>query len=175
MASTAVLTSRAEYDARTAAGERLEYDDGQIIEMPNNDSLQDGIKETLVCELIRQLPRPIVAANEHTFEITPDRVRHPDVALCLTPRSRIARKKFQGAPDLAVEIISPSENAIDLHAKIQLYLENGAKAVWIIWPESRQVDIHQRNQPTRHLDETCVIEGEQPVPAFRLPVAELFG
>jgi len=174
MASTAVLTSRAEYDARTAAGERLEFDDGQVIEMPNNDSLHDGIKETLICELIRQLPPPIVAANEHTFEITPDRIRHPDVALCLERRPRIARKKFQGAPDLAVEIVSPSESAFDLHAKIQLYLENGAKAVWIVWPDSRQIDIHQRDLPTRHLDDTCVIEGEAPIPAFRLAVAALF-
>ncbi|MBM3769631.1 MAG: Uma2 family endonuclease, partial [Acidobacteria bacterium] len=151
MASTAVLTSRAEYDARTEAGERLEFDDGQVIEMPNNDSLHDGIKARLLGELHRQLPEEVVAGNEMAFELVKDRVRIPDIAVCITPRPELAGVRFQGAPELAVEIVSPSESAYDLHAKIQLYLENGAQAVWVVWPDTRQVDIHQAGKPTRHL------------------------
>ena len=106
--------------------------------------------------------------------VEPDLAPLPEATMAQRISRAKQRIKESGAPDLAVEIVSPSENALDLHAKIQLYLENGAKAVWIIWPESRQIDIHQRNQPTRHLDDTCVIEGEAPVPSFRLPVAALF-
>ena len=174
MVATQVLTSRAEYEARTAAGERLEFDDGNIIEMPNNDSIHDGIKETLVCEFLRQLPRPVVAANEQAFEVAPDKIRHPDVALNLQRRPRLSGKKFQGSPDLAIEIVSPSESANDLHAKVRLYLENGATAVWVIWPEGQEVEIHQLNQPTRLIGSNGVIENEEPVPSFRLPVAALF-
>ena len=63
MVATEVLTSRAEYDARTAAGERLEFDEGNIIEMPNSDSLHDRIKAILARQMNRQLPDPIEAAT----------------------------------------------------------------------------------------------------------------
>ena len=174
MVATEVLISRAEYEARTAAGERLEFDDGNIIEMPNNDSLHDRIKAKLVRQLNRQLPDPIEAANEQAFEVAPDRVRHPDVAVCLEPQAGVAGQKLKGAPDLAIEIVSISESAQDLHAKIRLYLETGATAVWVIWPEGQEVEIHQLNQPTRLIGSNGVIENEEPVPSFRLPVAALF-
>ncbi len=174
MVATEVLTSRAEYDARTAAGERLEFDEGNIIEMPNNDSLHDRIKAKLARQLNRQLPDPIEAANEQAFEVATDKVRHPDVAVCLQPQPGVAGQRFKGSPDLAIEIVSPSESALDLHAKVRLYLETGAKAVWVVWPDDREVEIHQRNQPTRLIGPEGIIEGEEPVPAFRLPVAALF-
>jgi hypothetical protein len=43
-----------------------------------------------------------------------------------------------------------------------------------MWPLDREIDIHQRNQPTRHLGPDAVIENEEPVPDFKLPVASLF-
>lgn len=169
-----MFATLSEYERRTADGERLDFDAGRVVQIPESDSVLDGIMARLTGALIRQMPRPALAGNFLTYELAPGRIRHPRIGLVLKPRRRITGVRFQGAPDLAVEIVSSSENALDLHAKIQLYLENGAKAVWIIWPESRQIDIHQHNQPTRHLDETSVIEGEEPVPAFRLPVAALF-
>ena len=174
MIATEVLTSRAEYDARTAAGERLEFDDGNIIEMPNNDSLHDRIKAKLARHLNRQLPDPIEAANEQAFEVASGRVRHPDVAVCLEPQPGVAGQRLRGAPDLAIEIVSNSESAQDLHNKVRLYLDNGAHAVWIVWPEDQEVEIHQRNQPTRLIGREGMIENEQPIPSFRLPVAALF-
>ncbi|MDX2268498.1 MAG: Uma2 family endonuclease [Bryobacter sp.] len=174
MASTATLISRAEYDARTAAGERLDFDDGVIIPMPNNDSLHDGIKLSLARLLNRQLEDPIEAGNELAFEVAPDRVRHPDVAVCLTRRARIAGKRFQGPPDLAIEIVSDSDSAKDLDDKIRLYLKHGARAVWVVWPEDQRIDIHQLGQPVRayHAGET--LANEEPIPSFRLSIAALF-
>lgn len=174
MASTAVLISRFEYDARIAAGERLEYDDGQIIEMPNNDSLHDGIKATLVRQLNRQLDDPMEAANEQAFEVAPNRIRHPDVAVCLQPRPRVAGEKFQGPPDLAIEIVSESDTAQELDLRIRLYLENGAHAVWVVWPQARRIDIHQAHAATRHYEADDTLTGEVPIPAFRLAVAAIF-
>ena len=174
MASTAVSTSRAEYDALTAAGERLEYDEGQTIEMPNNDLLHDVIKGTFVCELVLQLQRKVFAVNEMAFEIAPNKIRHPDVAVLLKKPAGIAGQKLTGSPDLAIEVVSPSENALDLHAKVHLYLQHGARAVWVVWPDTQVVDIHQPNAPTRHIGIDGVIEREEPVPEFRLAVRDLF-
>lgn len=174
MASTAISISRADYDALTAAGERLDYDEGQVIEMPNNDSLHDVIKGKLVRALLRQLPEDVFAASELTFEIAPNKIRHPDVALLLATPVGVAGRKLSGSPDLAIEVVSPTENALDLHAKVHLYLQHGAQAVWVVWPDTQVVDIHQPNLPTRHVDADGVIAGEQPVPEFRLAVRELF-
>ncbi len=174
MASTAILASLDEYDARTAAGERLEFDRGVFIPMPNNDSLHESVKTKLVRQLNRQLDDPIEAGNELTFEVAPSRVRHPDVALLLRPRRAVAGRRFQGAPDLAIEIVSASDSASDLDDKIHLYLANGARAVWVVWPGPQRIDIHQTNQPIRQYHAADTLSGEEPVPQFRLPVSSLF-
>lgn len=174
MGAIAVLVSRAEFDARTAAGERLEYDDGQVIEMANNDSLHEGIKSDLSRELSAQLPRTYDLGAEITFEVTPDCIRQPDISVCLTRPARTLGKKRQGAPDLAIEIVSPSDSAADLDRKIRLYLAHGAKAVWGMWPEAQRLDVHQSGQPTRHYEVTDTIMGEEPIPEFRLALATLF-
>lgn len=174
MVATDELISRGEYNARTAAGERLDFDNGRIIPIPDGDSLRDGIKGHLVSALVRQLPEPIVAGNHLTFEVAPDRIRHPDVALCLVPPPMVAGMLNQGAPDLVIEIVAPSETAVELRRKIRLYLENGAKAVWVVYPVSMDIEIHQPNRPTRLIPSDGVIEGEEPIPAFRISVAELF-
>lgn len=169
-----VSISLAEYDALTAAGERLDYDDGRVVAIAECDSLCEVIKGTLVCELICQLPKHVFAASEITFEIAPNEIRHPDVALLLVKPVGIAGRKLSGSPDLAIEVVSPSENALDLHAKVHLYLQHGARAVWVVWPATQVVDIHQPNAPERHIDINGVIEHEQPVPEFRLAVRDLF-
>jgi len=174
MTTTAVLVSRDEYDARTAAGERLDYDDGVIIPMPNNDALHDRIKAKLARQLNRQLDDPCEAANEQAFEIAPDRVRHPDVAVCLQPRAPTPGRKMQGPPDLAIEIVSDSDIAKELDEKIRQYLNYGARAVWVVWPDDRRIDIHQSGQPTRSYAASQTLANEEPVPTFRLSVAALF-
>lgn len=109
-----------------------------------------------------------------TFEIAPNKIRHPDVAVLLKKPAGVAGRKLSGSPDLAIEAVPPAENALDLHAKVHLYLQHGARAVWVVWPDTKVVDIHQPNEPTRHIEVDGVIEPEQPVPEFRLAVRELF-
>ena len=142
--------------------------------MTDTDSVHDSLMAGLFSELIRQLPPPVAGGNFVTFEVAPDQIRHPDIAICLRPRPRVAGQLFQGAPDLAIEIVSPSDNARDLRLKVRLYLENGATAVWVVWPCDWQIDIHQLGKPTRHLGADNVIEGEEPIPSFRLAVADIF-
>lgn len=58
MAASAILVARSEYDARTVAGERIDYDQGRILPMTNDDAEHDGIKGDLSGVLWRQLPPP---------------------------------------------------------------------------------------------------------------------
>jgi Uma2 family endonuclease len=173
MASAPVLASLAEYEARTAAGERLEYSDGVLLPMPNNDSVHDSIKGGLAMALTRQFPESALVVNEMAFDVTPMNVRHPDVAVLLNRPPRVEGRRVQGAPDLAIEVVSESDTAENLDSRVELYLSHGSRAVWVVWPRARRVDIHQPGKPTRHL-RGGVLAGEEPIPNFRLNLDSLF-
>jgi Uma2 family endonuclease len=173
MATTSTLASLAEYEARTAGGERLEYSDGVLLPMPNNDSVHDLIKGELATALARQLPESALVVNEMAFEVTPANVRHPDVAVLLKRPPRVEGRRVQGSPDLAIEVVSESDTAENLDSRVELYLSNGARSVWVVWPRARRIDIHQPGSPTRHL-RGGVLSGEQPIPDFQLALDSLF-
>lgn len=80
-------------------------------------------------------------------------VRAPDVAFLSRGRSESADLDgwFEGAPDLAVEIVSPSDSAQDLHRKIGQYLAAGSRAVLAVYPLSREVLIHCSDHTIRAL------------------------
>ena len=73
-----------------------------------------------------------------------DLIRIPDVAFVGMDRLLGARKDewIQGSPDLAVEVVSLSNDPEDLAEKIEQYLEFGSREVWIIYPRTRQVHIY---------------------------------
>jgi len=163
----------AEYASRAAAGERIEYSDGIIEPMPNNDSVHDVIKFRLATALARRLPEPALVGNEMAFDVASGYVRHPDVAVLLEPPPMVEHAKVQGAPDLAIEIVSESDTAEKLDERIELYLANGAKSVWVVWPHSRRVDVHQPGEIIRRY-RGGILTGEEPVPGFHLDLDQLF-
>ena len=173
MAAPQVLVSLAEYDARTDAGERLEYTDGVIEPMPNKDSVHDVLKACLNTALARQTGEGVQVVCEMAFALEPDIIRHPDVAVLLREPPTRPGAKVAGAPDLAVEIVSESDYARQLDDRVELYLEHGAQAVWVVWPDKHRIDVHQPGQPTRHLRGGW-LRGEKPVSEFRLDLDTFF-
>lgn len=80
-----------------------------------------------------------------------------------------------GAPDLAVEIASPSQFRPELGAKAWLWLRRGARLVWVVWPERKELDVWtpgQETPRTLHLGDT--VEGGDVLPGFTLSLADLF-
>lgn len=68
----------------------------------------------------------------------PDYVPGPDASFVSQERSATLRKVGayrDGSPDLAIEIISPSNRADEVHAKVQRYLEGGGQGVWVLYPQ----------------------------------------
>jgi len=107
----------------------------------------------------------------------PDTVRAPDVAFVSHSRIERAgafRGYFPGAPDLAVEVLSPSERAADVHAKIGDYLAAGARLVWVIDISRQQVRVHRSLLRPVILEETAMLEGDDVLPGFSVRVARLF-
>lgn len=111
------------------------------------------------------------------LESGPDTVRAPDVAF--VARERISRGGipeafWQGAPDLAVEVLSPSDRRWDMEQKIAQYLRLGVKEVWFVDPAARRFTIYQPHESPRVLDESDTLESAELLPGFQYPLARLF-
>ncbi len=102
----------------------------------------------------------------------------PDVSFLAKERfqglKRPPKKFFDGAPDLLVEILSPSDTVELLHEKIVEYFENGTRLLWVVNPAEQIVLVYHMQQPDRLLRSGEVMDGEQLIPGFTMPVAQLF-
>lgn len=106
-----------------------------------------------------------------------DTVRAPDAAFVRAdrlPAGGMPGGWVPVAPDLAVEVISPSETVTILAEKLADYLAAGTIAVWVVDPERRTVDVHTTSAPTRRLYVGDVLDGAPVLPEFACTVDELF-
>ncbi|OCQ95975.1 hypothetical protein BCD67_23070 [Oscillatoriales cyanobacterium USR001] len=82
---------------------------------------------------------------------------------------------LEGAPDLAVEILSPSNTLEEIDQKIREYFENGSRLVWVINPKQKYILVYRNAQePDRLLKSNDSLDGEEIVPGLNLSVVELF-
>lgn len=120
-----------------------------------------------------------VVAAETGFIVArnPDTVLAPDVAFVskarLTPGVRHV-SYFDGAPDLAVEVVSPWDRLNEVREKAQRFLKHGTKLVWIVDPQSRSVEVHCPNEDPQSLTEQDWLEAGDLLPGFRCQVIDFF-
>jgi Uma2 family endonuclease len=108
----------------------------------------------------------------------PDTVRGPDVAfVCRARVERLAHPEqaFPGAPDLAIEILSPSNTPSNVHAKVADYLSAGSPLVWVLDPGHQRVRIYRTLLAPRTVDGDEELDGEDIVPGFRVMVSGILG
>ena len=104
-------------------------------------------------------------------------LRGPDVFFVQADRilpEEIPDNFAQLAPDLAVEVLSPSESAQELQAKVMDFLEAGTPLVWVVYPKLRQVHAHTPDSPLRIFKAEDALESETVLPGFRCLVSEIF-
>jgi Uma2 family endonuclease len=121
----------------------------------------------------------VVFAGDSGFVLArePDTVRGPDVAFVSKERfdrSGETTKAFEGAPDLAVEVLSPSNTPAAVHAKVADYLAAGTSCVWVVDPEAQTVTVYASLLGPHRLGEAETLEGDDVVPGFRVRVGEIF-
>ncbi len=108
----------------------------------------------------------------------PDTVRAPDAAFVARERVIETEKYAPLAPDLAVEVKSPSDTYEELQAKARFWLDHGVRMVWVALPETRVVEVHEKGQAKGktpvQLSESDTISGGDVLPGFRLAVRECF-
>ena len=108
---------------------------------------------------------------------SPDTVRGPDVSFVTRERFEkvgTSATAFPEAPDLAVEVLSPSNTPASMHGKVADYLAAGTRRVWVIDSETRTVAVYATLLAPRILSTTDFLEGEDVVPGFRVRVSDLF-
>jgi Uma2 family endonuclease len=120
----------------------------------------------------------VVTTAEAGFQIAhePDTVRAPDVAFVRAERIPSGGVKgfFQGAPDLAVEVVSPTDRQSEVAAKVQEWLLAGCSVVWVVDPENRAVTVHRNHSEAVILTTTDTLTGGEVLPDFSMRVAEIF-
>jgi Uma2 family endonuclease len=77
-------------------------------------------------------------------------------------------------PDLAVEVKSPSNTYLQLREKAIYYLKNGARLVWLVFPERQQIEIHTHDAPITTLGIGDTLDGGEVLPGFAMSVADVF-
>jgi Uma2 family endonuclease len=86
-------------------------------------------------------------------------------------------KPIPGVPDLAVEVASPGQQADALAAKARTYLDGGTSLVWVVWPGRQEIDVWRAGRsvgPAAVLTLPDALDGEDVVPGFTYPVADVF-
>jgi Uma2 family endonuclease len=108
----------------------------------------------------------------------PDTVRAPDFAFIRQERiEAIAREGgyIQGAPDLAIELISPNDAYTEVESKVEDWLRAGCRMVVLVNPRSRSLKVYRGRNDMSQLGLSDVFDGGNVVPGFQLPVKRIFG
>lgn len=100
----------------------------------------------------------------------------PDVSFVTSDRANLADESgyHEGAPNLAVEVVSPSESASDLERKTARYLEAGSAAVWVVYPRSKKVEVHLPNRTSFTRGTRDMLDAPFLLQSWQVPVAKLF-
>lgn len=107
----------------------------------------------------------------------PDVVLAPDVLFIRFPRiaaGPLPEKFFDGAPDIAVEVLSPSDTWQEIETKALKYVNHGTSLAWIINPRTQTVTIYKPGPFTLLLKITDTISGESTLPGFSAPLTDFF-
>jgi Uma2 family endonuclease len=125
----------------------------------------------------QRLGRIYAAETGFLIERDPDTVRGPDVSF--VRQERLAEitdpeRHVPFAPDLAVEMVSPSDRPAEVAEKVAAWLSAGTRVVWVIEPGDRTVTVHVGDQPSRTLQPDDTLDGGDCLPGFTCAVADLF-
>ena len=162
--------------------ERYEVIDGVRVEREPMGAFETVLASWL-CHLINSFAggkKLSLAVNEVLFVLNVPRnlKRRPDVAFvpyARWPTPVMARESaWNVVPDLAVEVVSPSNLAEEIDRKITDYFQAGVRLVWVFYPDSGRVYVYQSPTQVSILERTDTLDGGEVLPGFRLPIVRLY-
>ena len=162
--------------------DRCELIRGEVIRVASPGIEHSRIQALVAHHLSRfitaqpQRPGEILTEIDCLIERDPPTIRRPDVAFAT--RERLASdddRRLACAPDLVVEIVSPSDRSGEVADKVQAWLRAGSRAVWVVEPRMSVVVVHRPGRAPLPLGLADAIDGGEVLPGFELAVATLLG
>ncbi len=159
-------------------GYKVERVDGEIVVTPAGWEHED-IAGELVTRLrahVRAKALGKVFGTSAGYDVPRSHnLRSPDVSF-------VSAARFSGtrgvpfpkqAPDLAAEIMSPSDRAARIRKKIDEYLREGVRVVWVFWPDKAKAEIHRPGRAVRIIGGDGHLDGDDVVPGFRVRLRDI--
>jgi Uma2 family endonuclease len=160
---------------------RVELVRGMLVREPRPAAMHGWVQMNLgsmLLEHVRQHGLGDVFSDIGVIlSIDPATVRGPDLAFVSRERLPAGppdRGFLAFAPDLCVEIVSPSNSSAEIHQKVLDYLEGAARLVWVVHPEARTVTEYRSPSEILSLGVGEELNGGDVVPGFRVPVERIF-
>lgn len=166
------------------SGGRAELVQGRVVREPPagfEHGWLAGKAFGLIARFVEGRGLGVVVAAETGFVLSehPPIVRAPDAAFVAAQRLPVGTTRIKGfarlAPDLAVEVLSPSNTAAEITAKVRDYLAAGTRLVWVLDEDDMSVRVFRTGRGPRVLRAGDELDGEEVLPGFRVAVSELFG
>jgi len=162
-------------ESRGTQDVRYELVEGELVTMSPGMLPHNLIRDTLLVIL-----KSFVAARklgtvvaEQAFQLSERTVRVPDVAFIRAGRHLATDKPIKGAPDLAVEVVSPTNTPREIDQRVSDYFAAGGQRVWLVYPEHREVYVHGLAGVKRCRGDELLEEPELP-PGLSVKVSTLF-
>lgn len=163
-------------------GHNYEIVNGELVDMGSSGALHGYLCSFLAAVLTGYiLPRKmgIVLNFSTAFKMKNGNKRSPDISFFSKERLQGLKDLpigyLEGAPDLAIEILSPGNTVEEIEDKLKDYFENGTRLVWVISPTQNYILVYRRSiEPDRLLKSVDTLDGEDVIPCFTFPVADLF-
>lgn len=119
-----------------------------------------------------------VTVENGGYELSPGNVLIPDVGFISFDKVPTLPDKFTLAPDIAVEVVSPSNRPREILDKVELYLRYGTRFVWVVYPKERVVDVYRTDEDgglhIQKFTEADTLDGGDVLPGFTLAVRDIF-
>lgn len=172
----------AEFMALPDDGNRYELVKGELINLGNSGALHGYIAIILsaaLFALVTSRKLGVLLDSSTAFTMKNGNKRSPDIAFFAKERlqglEELPTGFLEGGPDLVVEILSPGNTVAEIEDKIVEYFANGTRLLWVISPGQHYVLVYRSGyEPQRLLTSGDFLEGEEVVPGFTFPVADLF-
>jgi Uma2 family endonuclease len=172
----------AEFMALPDDGNRYELVKGELVNLANSGALHGYIAIILsaaLFALVTSRKLGVLLESSTAFTMKNGNKRSPDIAFFAKERlqglEELPTSFLEGGPDLVVEILSPGNTVAEIEDKIAEYFANGTRLLWVISPGQHYVLVYRsRYEPQGLLISGDFLEGEDVVPGFTFPVADLF-
>jgi Uma2 family endonuclease len=177
MVESPVRTTEDEFLALAKDMGHIELVDGEVVTVPTTLRHEDiGMNLTLLLAPVARKHGRLFGSSAG-YRMTNGNIRSPDLSFMRSerlPDGQAPETIGDGAPDRAVEILSPSERPGAVYRKLGEYFDAGACQVWLIRPEARTVSIFGTSVDPLVLAEGDTLDGGDLLPGFACPVADIF-